>query len=634
MLKELVYEKTDDGIRTRDFSVQSRREFHPFPTYENRDFWENADPALRKLTLDIAKSYLNYDYPAIPASAYREYYKSGDRAGFENLYDARRKALATLVLAECFTGDGRYLRDIINGIWFICEESSWVLPAHNFIYEPEAINGERTLPDPDLSTLDIFSSETAMLLSTTWYLLHERLDQEEPLVARRILRELQRRVIHPFLTRYDYWWMGYSERRDINNWAPWCIMNCITSVLFCEEEDGLRKRAVVRAMDMLETYLAGVTEDGGCNEGATYWGRSCGMLLEGFSLLYEATGGAIQVYDNQKMNRFANYIRHLFIGENYVVNFADGAARCNPAAELLYTAGCRMKDDDLADFGAYCFVWQTEHGLFFPQGLCRAMMTLYRAEDMRSRCRGPISFEKSFVLPDLGILVSREENRPENGFFLCAKAGCNNDSHNHNDVGNFVVFHNASPVVVDVGVEVYRRYFFSSDRYKIWTMQSQYHNLPTINGVMQQAGPQYKATCVTFVQDDTDSIEMDLGAAYPEQAEIESYRRSLFHERQKKRIVLRDSWVLGEAKSLELHFMTPVRPQLMHEGILFPSEKGNVVLSYDTEQWEYSLETRPLTDAKLTASWGGEMNRITLKRRRLYKEDSAEFVFQELVRGE
>lgn len=633
MLRELVYEQTESGARTRAFSVQSKQDFRPFARYGDRAFWNAADDGLRTITLQAAKEYENYAYPMLPASAYREYYSSGDRAGYEALYDARRRALGTLVLAECMEGDGRHIQDIINGLWCICEESSWVLPAHNFIYEPEAINGERTLPDPDLPTLDIFSGETAMLLATAYYLLKERLDREDPLICRRVQRELKRRVIDPFLTRYDYWWMGYSERRDINNWAPWCIMNCITAVLFCEEEDGLRKRAVVRAMDMLETYLAGVSEDGGCDEGATYWGRSCGMLLEGFAMLYGATDGTIDIYGQPKMKNFANYIRKLFIAKNYVVNFADGAARCNPAAELLFTAGLRMQDDALADFGAYCFVWQTEHGLFAPQSLCRAMMTLTNAAAMRQRKKDTPCFERSCILPDLGILVAREQPDLEKGLFLCAKAGGNGDSHNHNDVGNFVVYWNGDPILVDVGVEVYRRNFFSGDRYKIWTMQSQYHNLPTINGIMQHEGAEYASKDVVFSTGETDSITMEIGGAYPAEAEVESYRRRVALNRSTRKITLCDTWRLARAERLQMNFMSPVKPESDEQGLRFWTESGNVLLSYDTACWRMELETRHLTDAKLTASWGSKMHRITLTCEHLLKEGAAEFVISGQAQG-
>lgn len=357
------------------------------------------------------------------------------------------------------------------------------------------------------------------------------------------------------------------------------------------------------------------------------------MLKEGFSMLYGATDGAIAVYDQPKIRNFANYIRKLFIAKNYVVNFADGAARCNPAAELLYTAGIRMEDDALADFGAYCFVWQTNQGIFAPHSLNRAMMTLCRAEEMRCRQKAVPSFESSCVLENLGILVSREQSDLEKGFFLCAKAGANGDSHNHNDVGNFVVYWNGEPVVVDVGVEVYRRNFFSSDRYKIWTMQSQYHNLPTINGVMQHEGGSYCARDVAFSLGQTDAITMDIAGAYPAQAGAARYVRRAELDREKKQVRITDRWELHKAEALEMHFMTPHRPRITDTGLLISVGGGTVAIIYDTACWIPEIETRHLTDAKLTASWGSEMNRVTLKYQGLQTEGTSVFTICEAAQG-
>ncbi|WP_425476307.1 hypothetical protein [Paraflavitalea speifideaquila] len=55
-----------------------------------------------------------------------------------------------------------------------------------------------------------------------------------------------------------------------------------------------------------------------------------------------------------------------------------------------------------------------------------------------------------------------------------------------------------TPVLIDAGVGTYTRQTFSSERYTIWTMQSNYHNLPLINGVPQQFGARYRSANVLF----------------------------------------------------------------------------------------------------------------------------------------
>ena len=53
-------------------------------------------------------------------------------------------------------------------------------------------------------------------------------------------------------------------------------------------------------------------------------------------------------------------------------------------------------------------------------------------------------------------MTARVTERSSDGFYVAAQGGHNAESHNHNDVGNFIVFLNGKPVIVDVGVETVR----------------------------------------------------------------------------------------------------------------------------------------------------------------------------------
>ena len=69
--------------------------------------------------------------------------------------------------------------------------------------------------------------------------------------------------------------------------------------------------------------------------------------------------------------------------------------------------------------------------------------------------------------------------------YVAVLASNNGRSHSHNDTGNFVIYQDGQPVAIDVGVEAYTAKTFCRERYSIWTMQSAFHNLPTVGGVMQ-----------------------------------------------------------------------------------------------------------------------------------------------------
>src|SRR6185437_8395270 len=86
--------------------------------------------------------------------------------------------------------------------------------------------------------------------------------------------------------------------------------------------------------------------------------------------------------------------------------------------------------------------------------------------------------------------------RGPNGLFLACHGGTNGESHNHNDVGDFIIYKGGRPVIIDVGSGTYTARTFSGHRYDLWFNTSAYHNLPTINGYQQGTGLAYAATDV------------------------------------------------------------------------------------------------------------------------------------------
>lgn len=105
-----------------------------------------------------------------------------------------------------------------------------------------------------------------------------------------------------------------------------------------------------------------------------------------------------------------------------------------------------------------------------------------------------------------------------------AKAGCNADSHNHNDTGSVILYRYGKPFLIDVGVETYTQKTFSNQRYEIWTMQSQWHNLPTFGGVQQQTGAAFRAQDMRTAFSGNDvEIPMEFSAAWPAEARLERF---------------------------------------------------------------------------------------------------------------
>ncbi len=195
---------------------------------------------------------------------------------------------------------------------------------------------------------------------------------------------------------------------------------------------------------------------------------------------------------------------------------------------------------------------------------------------------------------------------------MAVKAGNNDDNHNHNDTGSFTVYKNGKPVFVDIGVESYTKKTFSPDRYEIWTMQSGYHNLPTLMGQDEKDGPEYCARNVAVLQGtDTASISMELAGAYPLSAAkkstvLPSYCRTVTLSKTKNTITINDCTNLSD---VILNFITYEKPAV-HENIL---QIGSLAAASLEGAVLYTVEVLPITDARLKTAWDHDLYRVRLK---------------------
>ena len=228
---------------------------------------------MRKDLIANGEKYLRYAWPDLPATLFLEYAREGNRSRYEHEHFARRTALTNLIVAECVEGKGRFLDDIANGVWAICEESFWGVPAH--VGAQKAGSG---LPDPAEPVVDLFAAETGESLAWTSYLLGEQLDRVSPMIRKRISHEIDRRILTPCLERDDFGWMGFSGGR-VNNWNPWCNSNWLACTLLIEPDENRRIAAVAKIVRSLDHFFDAYDDDGGCDEGPGYWGRAGGIAV-------------------------------------------------------------------------------------------------------------------------------------------------------------------------------------------------------------------------------------------------------------------------------------------------------------------------------------------------------------------
>ena len=604
----------------------------PYPK-SRESGWEGIPSDVRSAHIREAEEVLGTEWPALPATVFMEYVRTGNRSNFQALSFERRRRLAVLVLAESMEAEGRFLDEIVNGIWTICEESFWGVPAHLYLQEAGA-----GLPDVTEPTVDLFAAETGSLLAWTHYLVGDQLDKISPLISERIYEEVNRRILTPNLERDDFWWMGFEGGR-INNWNPWVNSNWLTVALLLERDEERRTEAIYKIMQSLDLFIDSYPDDGGCDEGPGYWSRAAGSLYDSLELLYSASEGAISIYDQPLIMKMGQYIYRSYIAGSYFLNFADASAKTKPDPSLVFRYGQAVNDTLMTGFAAYLAELNAYGNGYIPGQfghLNRQLPALFSLNALKATpAVEPLLTD--FWFENLEIQGGRSVANSREGFYYAAKGGNNNESHNHNDIGNVIVYHNGYPVVIDVGAGEYTAKTFSKDRYTIWNMQSAYHNVPTINGVMQKAGAEYRARRVLLKSSEPRSrFQISLMSAYPEEADVTNWIRSVQLDRG-ERVEVRDEYQLGSISGpTTLNYMTP-RPVRVVEPGLLQLEGGStaealpfvaVYMQYDPELLDVDVEEIPLEDARLKGGWGDRLYRIvfTVKGDELTGDVAVKFV--------
>lgn len=580
-------------LKTHDLKTELRG-YHPFPDRSNRAAWMSLDQEKREAICqwgDEAKT----GYPMLTATQFMAFSRNGSRTVFQEPYYERRRKLMGAVLAECVQDDGGYLDAVIDGLWCICEETTWVVSAHNGSDHPGTKPmTERPLPDADNPYIDLFAAQTAGTLAYTLYFLEDKLNQLSPLLARRVRREIDRRIFTPFLTHDDFWWMGMT-RPNVNNWTPWILSNVMECALLLERDELRRCEIIERALPMLDRYLETLPEDGGCDEGTGYFNMAGLALFDCMECLYEATGGKFSFYKEEKIRNIARYPLSAHVEGAYFLNFADCDVKPMLDGARLAHFGKRVGEKALQALGDEI---ELQREGVKPQDtpqMNRVLFSLF-AEPSGESLREPPAFVE---LPDLQVFAWRKD-----GLYAAIKGGHNDESHNHNDVGTFVVYADGQPQIIDLGNKVYTALTFGPKRYTLDNTRSKNHNVPWIEGMEQAPGRQYSARSVHA---DEHGAEMDIAGAYP--AGIKKLKRTLVREN--GGFSLTDSVELEEEKSVTWVFMLRDEPKIETGKVEF----GKMKMLFD-EALQASAEEMPVTDKRMAGNFPGSVYRLTLTAKR------------------
>jgi hypothetical protein len=598
------------------------------PPAADRKAWDGLPGELVNRITTEADRYIDFPWPETTARQFRKYREKGDRTEYQDIINQRFQTLNLLILAECMQYDGRYLDTIIDGIWRICEESTWIIPAHNYMYagNPKQNQNHLKLPDVTEVMIDLRAVMVGSALTGAYTLLGEALDSVTPLVRKRIKHELKKRIIDPFLARDDFWWMNFKsyEGMYVNNWNTYCNTGILYTLIHMEDDPFRRFDGIGKVLRSLDIYISSMSPDGGCDEGPGYWGMAAGTLFFALEMLFLVSRGEIDIFQSSLIREMGDFICKTHIGFPFFVNFADAKAKVFPNPYILYLYGKRTENESLKRMGAALIDKSPEEliTLFRRIQLPINAYSVFLHNELKTETDRSLPYYKKAYLPDLQIVYLREEEGSSKGFFLAAKGGHNDESHNHNDIGNYILYNDGNPVIIDAGAEVYTAKTFDPDtRYTIWVNRSLHHNVPLINGIEQAAGKQYRAENVMYQPGEEEEVFiLNLEKAYPAAGKVFRCRRKFSFSRKGETVItVEDTFYFPQGENDAVsHLITAVPPEIRGCGAVFNNHNGRQIeLTVSAEgeiqgPGKITLEEIPLGDTNLKNSWGDLIYRLVI----------------------
>lgn len=604
-----------------------------FHAITGRTFWDEKDSALKKQELLAAGCAAKLPWPQLVMTDYLRFSRDGNRSAFEEKYFFRRRKLTALILGECFAGRGDFLDDILDGTGLILGESTWCLPAHNSKLRDHK---QDSLPDPDFPIVDLFAAETAALLGVEEQLLHSPFEKISPYLPRAIRKEIRERILVPYLS-YHFWWMGDGQSQMLN-WTPWITQNVLLSVFTDPDLTLQEKTAVLQQTALsLDYFLDEYGDDGCCSEGAQYYSHA-GLCLFGCLVLIDRIlpHSMDGTFRHPLIAAIADYIRAVHVAGPCYLNFADCSLLAGHRSAREYLFGKYTGNEDLARFAAADY----RQNVWFGAGMLekdadQAVERAFATEEDDGRLL--LSEENLFYhLLQIGAHEMMMAEKPERASgrdvwyestglmiardartVLAAKAGCNADAHNHNDVGSVILFRDGRPVLIDLGVETYTRKTFSERRYEIWTMRSLYHNLPAFYDhetvIEQKPGAAFRARNIACtLEKESASLSCDLSGAYGDPRIRRVMRKSTLYKNALCYAVIEDQYDTDLACVLSL--ITAEEPAIQKDAsgdfVIRIGELATVCVSGASH---VRAERLPIQDPRLQKAWKHDCFRILLE---------------------
>lgn len=464
------------------------------------------------------------------------FYTTGSREEYQRKYFARRRKLGQTLMLCLLYEEQEYLDALCENVWEICGEITWVLPAH---LADVPVQNYRT-------HIDLFAAETAHSLAEADYLLGDKLPNR---IRELIRHEIKTRIFDAYESRPYFW------EKLISNWPGVC--GCSIGMAYMYLAPERFEKVKDRLMNVLDYFLKSYGDDGSNTEGISYWQYGFWMYLNFADMLYRHSEGKIDLRHGEKVDKIARFLQKIVMRGNTTISFSDGS-----------------RSYAFNHIGLFGYLAKNYEGVVI-QAAAPEKIGIAQCSKPTWLIRDFLWAEADCFSPDNALVTGMEYMEAAEWYMVkkekysfAAKGGHNNEGHNHNDVGNFILATDEGQMIADLGAMEYTAACFDGHkRYTLLQNSSLGHSVPIIDGMAQGCGEKCHAN-VLHVSDN--EFVLELQEAY--EADIPKITRT--YEMRDTGITLTDVYETIESHEITERFISVIEPQMDGRNVRI----GNTVL--------------------------------------------------------
>ena len=263
---------------------------NPYPTIDDRDFWENVDNIILRV---IEVKPTAHDLKPLKGTVLLDAFQTGDTSAIEILFKEKNDALIFTSLLGCINDKSEYIIEALDMAWSVMDMALWHLPSTKTFLSKEAYVYK--------PVIDELSASIAGNVAYLYYLLKNRYDSLDINIGKRFEFEIRNRIIQPFFERSNDWMQGSN-----GNYLP-CVPGILSNVLFgifLFEADYIKKHEAVRqSLIIIDSMMENAGSYGADEKSELYNG-----MITFFECLYMATGSAFDVFNDFTENVLSDLI--------------------------------------------------------------------------------------------------------------------------------------------------------------------------------------------------------------------------------------------------------------------------------------------------------------------------------------